>query len=152
MEIIYVRKPNIYIAIDNGKIFGIQRNVQKPINPAATVVQTLSGTPMSDWGVRNDTLYVDGLMITDLAEWFYRTNPTLKVNAFGKHFMALFDGGDRSLLQETIVAVCRVVASRTLDATGEHKMFISEQWKQHAPEYADLMIARLLTTDKISRT
>lgn len=98
MEIFYVSTPNIYIAIDDGDVFDIQRNTKRTINPHATVVQSLSATPFDDHRIEDGTLYLDGLMLVELAAWLAQEKPGVSSKVFGNRFFELFKDGDRAAL------------------------------------------------------
>lgn len=145
MEIFYVSTPNIYIAIDDGETFSIQRNTKRTINPHATVVQSLSATPFDDHRIEDGTLYLDGLMLVELAAWLAKEKPGVSSKVFGKMFFDLFKGGDGALLPDTVKAVCRVVLNATNNAAGEDAYFAEQQWRQHPQEFADLMLAYIVS-------
>ena len=141
MQLFYITIPNIYIAIDDRKIFEIQKSTSKIINPHAITVHSISATPMEEFGVRDGTLYLDGLMIVELAGWLRTQFPNATTATFGRRFWELFRDGDKSFLPDTIKAVIRVAMDRAEGVAGEDAFFVAEQWRQHSEEFAELLAA-----------
>ncbi|MDX3908759.1 MAG: hypothetical protein QHC67_02965 [Sphingobium sp.] len=145
MKIIYVRKPNLYLALsDTFDVRLIQRNTVREINPHAVQVEEMDAVLHSDRkGIRNDTLHIDGWGLVEVADWLFTDRPGLTVNQFGNAFMRLFKEGTCYLI-ETLKASCRaMVPELEAQAAGEQSYFLGLVRSQHPAEFSELREAWL---------
>lgn len=134
-EMYFVENCKLYVGVEDGLIFDIQKSHRPKINPHAIVVETFNAT-FEAIHVADRRLYLDGFALTDLMAWLHREMPNASFMAYGRRFYRMFPNSMD--IFDLVRATIRCATGNEHQAHGDQSYFCAKVREAHPTEFAEL--------------
>jgi hypothetical protein len=137
-EMYFVEDCNLYVEVEDGLIFDIEKAGHRKNNHNAIIVATFDAT-FEAIHAADGKLFLDGFALTDLMAWLQSEMPNATFTAFGRRLYRFFPGS--AFISDLVRATIRCATGTDHKAIGEDANYCRRVREAHPVEFAELRAA-----------